>query len=105
MKPYDENKIKEIINVFSNNTIEIKNDEYTLINLGNITSYKIYKKDIIFIEYYLRKCKIHTKRKVIEVRGKSLSNLVDEINCEKIVKSHKSYAINIENIESIEKEY
>ncbi|MBU3109288.1 LytR/AlgR family response regulator transcription factor [Clostridium gasigenes] len=109
VKPYNEDEISRIINVFLNHNREIKNDDiddnYTFLNLDKDIMIKLYHRDIIFIEYCLNRCKVHTKKNIYKIKGKSLSSLVAEMDSRDLVQSHKSYVININHINAIIKDY
>lgn len=107
IKPYRKEEIKKIINTFleAQSVSEKMHNKYTFFNISPLISVKIYHKDIIFIEYYLRKCTIYTIKDKYDVKVRGLNNLIKEIDSEYIVQSHKSYAINLNYIEKIEKVY
>lgn len=75
--------------------------EFIKIDLPN-KFYKIPTEDIIFIESYDRKCKIHTYSGIIDVNY-TFSKILGQIKSTSIIQSHRSYLINISNIRKIDK--
>ncbi|NRY61539.1 LytR/AlgR family response regulator transcription factor [Clostridium beijerinckii] len=59
--------------------------------------------DIIYIEVNIRNCIIHTKNKVFEISRLTLKRALEIINESFIIKSHKSFAININYIREIKR--
>lgn len=107
VKPYNKADIEDIIDLFFNKQEEcsIKEGEFSYFDLkGNVTV-KIYYDEIIFIEYIARNCIIHTTKGEYQLKGAALSKLVNDMQCNFIIQSHKSYAVNIRFIERIEKVY
>lgn len=107
VKPYNIEDIKKIIDVFNkkDNSPIKEEGKYSIINIDNNISTKIYHNDIIFVEYSARRCIIHTTKSVVECKSLTLSSLLKEIESETIVQSHKSYIVNTNYIEKIDKQY
>jgi len=101
-KPY---KKEEIFNLMEEIIIEKeKNDalerDFLWVDLGNLNT-KIYEDEIIFIESISRKIIIHTYDDRYNVKNETLNSIEDKIKSEFIIKSHKSYLINVNYIEKI----
>lgn len=107
VKPYNIEDIKRIIDVFYKDEEDIPEDKgpYSIINVDNNVSIKVYHNDIIFVEYVSRKCIIHTIKNEIECKSMTLSKLLEEIESDTILQSHKSYIVNTKYIEKIDKQY
>ena len=60
-------------------------------------------KDILFLEYYLKKCVIHTKNRSINIKTNSIENVIKEINYKNFLRTHKSYAVNLDNVKEIKR--
>lgn len=107
VKPYSIDDIKRIIDVFNKENQEVDEDkgDYSIINIDNNVSVKVYHNDIIFVEYVSRKCIIHTIKNDIECKNITLSKLLEEIESDTIIQSHKSYIVNTKYIEKIDKQY
>lgn len=107
VKPYSVDDIKRIIEVFKKDKVEVKEEKgkYSIISIDNNVSVKVYHEDIIFVEYILRKCIIHTVKSVIECKTLTLGKLLGEIESENIIQSHKSYIVNTKYIDKINKQY
>ncbi|ATD54088.1 LytR/AlgR family response regulator transcription factor [Clostridium chauvoei] len=107
LKPYEKEEIINIVSTFlkAKNDAKENDNPSSIFNISSKISVKIYHKDIIFIEYYLRKCRIHTIKGKYEVKVNGLAKIIEEINFKDIVQSHKSYAINLNYIDKIEKVY
>lgn len=103
VKPYFKEKIVEIVEKFLRHLKNIEKNNYIFFKdiIGN--QIKIYHKDIIFLEYYLKRCKVHTKTESINIRTSGLENIIKEINYKNIIRTHKSYAVNLDNIRDIRK--
>ena len=107
VKPYNIEDIKRIIDVFYKNEEEIPEEKgpYSIISIDNNVSVKVYHNDIIFVEYVSRKCIIHTIKNQVECKSMTLSKLLEEIESDTILQSHKSYIVNTKYIERIDKQY
>lgn len=107
VKPYNVEDIKRIIDVFNKDKVEEPEEKgnYSIVNIDNNVSIKIYHEDIVFVEYVSRKCIIHTVKNKIECKTLTLTKLLGEIGSENIVQSHKSYIVNTKFIDKIDKQY
>lgn len=106
IKPYNVDDIKRIIDIFYNQrSNEVKNRDFIVVPLEGGISVKVYEDDIVFIEYFKRRCIIHTKKYNHQCKILSLSKISQMIKSESIIQSHKSYLVNIKYIEKIEKVY
>ena len=104
LKPYDKSTIHSTINnLLANKETYKQNSEeepYSFIDIEGILV-KIFHKDIVFIETYQKMTKIYTKNDILFVRKLPLKALLKFLNCNSIVQSHKSFAVNIEYIEAL----
>lgn len=106
IKPYSEEDIKRIINVFMNETVKNNNNrKHSLICLENKITYKLYHDDIVFVEYIPRKCKIVTANNGIIYVKLSLGKLLSMIESNNILQCHKSFIVNTKYIKKIDKLY
>lgn len=93
LKPLEEKKCFELLDLIEQTLVKTK--PFILINKT-----KIYCSNILYIESYGHYCSIHTD-KTIDLKisiGKLLSQLPDYF-----VQTHRSYIVNLEHVESIEK--
>lgn len=67
-------------------------------------SIRIYLEDILFIESQLRHVKIHTKNKKYLIKNISIKRVLERIGNKNFLRIHRSYIINMNNIEKIKKE-
>lgn len=106
IKPYDKEKIKEIITVFLKNKEDDnsrKMKKKYIILKSSSQEIKQYLDDIIFIEVYIRKIIVHTKSGEFWLNNISLSRIKKLINECNIFQSHRSYLINLDYIEKVDK--
>jgi len=103
LKPYVIEKVYEIVDKFLRHLKRIEKLNYIFFKdvLGN--QIKVHYKEVLFLEYYFKKCIVHTKVGSINIRTSSLEKIINEIDYRNIVRSHKSYAINLDNIKEIKK--
>lgn len=100
-KPYKMESILKIIDKFFKHKNEIVDENYIWFNTVDGIKVKIYIKDIIFIEYYLRRCIIHTLYGGYRIQSNGLNKIISEINYKNIIRTHKSFAVNLEHIKEI----
>ena len=107
VKPYKEKDIISIVDVFLNSTPlkNIKEGKYSFIDIDSTISIKFYHNDIIYIEYINKSCNIHTINGVYNVKRTSLVKLLEHLNDDNIVQTHRSFAVNMKYITEIEKTY
>ena len=101
LKPYDIEKVFELVDKFLRHLKKVEKNNYIFFKDLNGNQIKIYHKDILFLEYYLKKCIIHTRVGSINIRTNGIDNLIKEINYKNILRTHKSYAVNLDNIKEI----
>lgn len=98
IKPIHEMKFKEIL--YSAIKSISKKDKFLLAK-NSSSSYKIFFKDIIYIESNHRKVKIHTTYDIIEYYYK-ISDLENELLKDNFFRCHKSYIVNFEYVQSFD---
>ena len=103
LKPYSIEKVFELIDKFLRHLKKIDNNKYIFLKDINGDQIKIYHKDILFLEYYLKKCVIHTKNRSINIKTNSIENVIKEINYKNFLRTHKSYAVNLDNVKEIKR--
>ncbi|MDV4151998.1 LytTR family DNA-binding domain-containing protein [Clostridium sp. AL.422] len=103
LKPYTIERVYEIVEKFLRHLKKRENNNYIFFKDVNGDQIKIYHKDILFLEYYLKKCIIHTKIGSINIRTSGIENIIKEINYKNIIRTHKSYAINLDNMKDVKK--
>ncbi len=109
IKPYSKEKVLELTkNLLNNinNKLEAKPIENEYVTLdSNKISFKIYLKDIYFIEVRIRNIIVHTVDGQYEINRMPLKTIIDKL-CDNnyIVQAHRSYVINLKKIKRIEKE-
>lgn len=103
IKPYFIEKVYEIVDKFLRHLKKIENNNYIFFKDIHGNQIKIYHKDLLFLEYYLKKCIIHTRVGSINIRTNGIENIIKEINYKNILRTHKSYAVNLDNIKEIKR--
>ena len=103
LKPYAIEKVFELVEKFLRHLKDIEKKNYIFFKDINGSQIKIYYKDILFLEYYLKRCIIHTKIGSINIRTNGIDNIIKEINYKNILRTHKSYAVNLDNIKEIKR--
>ena len=103
LKPYSIEKVFELLDKFLRHLKKIDNNKYIFLKDINGDQIKIYHKDILFLEYYLKKCVIHTKNRSINIKTNSIENVIKEINYKNFLRTHKSYAVNLDNVKEIKR--
>lgn len=102
-KPYKIEEIYNIIDMFMNsNTIDYSS-KFCFLDMEDNIQVKIYHKNILFVECSLRSCIIHTKECNYTLKRTSLTKLLSLLNSDNIVQCHKSFAVNLNSISTIEK--
>ena len=103
VKPYFEEKAIKIVEKFLKHFNKKQENDYIFFKDISGEQIRVYYKDIIFLEYYLKKCIIHTKIGSVDVRTMGIDNIIKEINYKNIIRTHRSYAVNLDNIKEIKK--
>lgn len=108
IKPYNKQKVKDmtmmiIDDINNHHKTETKERKYVLFDCNKL-SIKIYLEDIIFIEVRIRNVIVNTTKGFYEIRRTSLKDIIKRICTDYIVQSHRSYIINLNHIEKIEKD-
>ena len=110
LKPY---KDEELIVVATKLLVGIKTSNDRIINRNSAIKKKVYIPengnliliniyDILYAEAKMHRVFIHTKKRSYEMIPLSLSQFIERVNDECFIRCHKSYAVNIHNISSIE---
>ena len=108
IKPFNKDDIRAIIDTFyrklgSNSNVDKGN--YLIIPIENGVSVKVYEDEIIFVEYASRKSIIYTNKNVFICKSLTLSKILKNCVNGNILQSHKSYLVNVNYIDKIEKVY
>lgn len=113
LKPYNKNDVQAMLNKLIdreiNNLSNEKNDSTEdedkefVIKIRNNVLVRVKINDILFIEVNGRNCEINTVSEVYTYINISLKKILELIDCEYIVQSHKAFAINKNYIFKIEK--
>ena len=105
VKPYKENDIIRIVDVFLNSTPlrSIKEGKYSFIDIDSNISIKLYHNDIIYIEYIDKCCYIHTMSGIYNIKRTSLVKLLKSLSDDEIIQTHRSFAVNMKYVTEIEK--
>ncbi|MFT8351575.1 LytR/AlgR family response regulator transcription factor [Clostridium saccharoperbutylacetonicum] len=114
LKPYDKDEVQTIINkIILNETnklnskskeVNVEDTKEVVVTLKSGVFLGIKIKDIIFIEVKGKNCEINTTNGMYVVNNTTLKKMMKLINCEYIIQSHRSYAINKKYISVIEKQ-
>jgi DNA-binding LytR/AlgR family response regulator len=107
IKPYNKDEVigmtKLLISGSHTLNFSKSKDKHIVFELQKGISMKINVDEIIFIEVNFRIMTLCTKRGNYKIKKLTLSKALEIINSNNIVQSHKSFAINIDYINNIEK--
>ena len=110
LKPYNKDDVQAMLNKLIDNAIKNSNDDSRgevdkeiVIKIRNSIFVRVKINDILFIEVKGRDCEINTINGTYEYINIGLRKILEIINCEYIVQSHKGFAINKNYIFKIEK--
>lgn len=106
LKPYEPEKIIELTKTILKNTYVKdceQNTEKSVVFNSKGVEIIISKHDIIFLEVNIKNCIIHTRVGKFEINRLALKKALEIIDEPFIIKSHRSFAININYITKIEK--
>jgi len=103
-KPYKKEEILSLMEeiISEKEKQDTLNKEFLWVDLGNLST-KIYEDDIIFVESISRKIVIHTYDDKFNIKNETLNSIEEKIKSHNIVRSHKSYLLNVKYIEKIVK--
>lgn len=106
IKPYDKDEVIRMTKLLisgSHALNSLKNkDKHIVFELQKGISVKINVDEIIFIEINFRIMTLYTKCGKYKVKRLSLSKVLEMINSDNIMQSHKSFAVNIDFVSMIE---
>ncbi len=102
-KPYHIDDVAKIIDKFLRHKNKVTNENYTNFKTRDGIEININKKEILFIEYYLKKCIMHTRVGKYNIKSNGLEKLITEINYKNIIRTHKSFAVNLDYLKEIRK--
>lgn len=106
LKPIKKETIESIIKTL-NSSSSLNNSyekEYVVFNKKDMII-KICVEDIIFIEVNVRTCTVHAKTGIYFVNRISLKSILNKINKDYIIKTHRSYAVNAYEVDKISRAY
>ena len=106
LKPYDKDEVIKMTKLLTSNRRAYnpsrKKEKYVVFDLQNNISIKLNIDEIIFMEVDLRRIILHTKKDKYRAKRLSLVKALEMIDCDYILQSHKSFAVNINFINKIE---
>jgi DNA-binding LytR/AlgR family response regulator len=105
LKPYDKDEIIKMVKKFSENAKNNSKQERKSVafDLKNRIIIKMYIDEIIFVEANMRTCIVNTVRGRYMVNKIALKKVLELIDCEFIIQSHKSFLVNTKYINKFEK--
>lgn len=107
LKPYKKQEIidvtKMLIEGIDINKREDEEEKESIVFDLQGIMFKVFVDDIYFIEVNLRTCILHTKSDRYSLNRKSLKSILGTIEADYIIQTHKSYAVNVNYIDKIEK--
>lgn len=107
LKPYDKQKIIDTTKLLIENKYEqqrVFEDEREAIVIElQGTTYKFFADQIVFIEVSLRTCMVHLKTETHTLNRMPLKKLLEMIESDFIIQTHKSFAVNVRLIDRLEK--
>lgn len=106
LKPYDKLTIHRMTQRLLNNKARDMNEEesrkFIFVDINRIMT-RIFVDDIVFIEVFGKVCLIHTTKGPYEVKNMALAKLLAVIPDNKLIQSHRSYAVNMNHVQDIDK--
>lgn len=105
LKPYKKDKIIETLTILLNKKNEekdIQEKEYISFDSQGVMI-RIAVDEIYFIEVRLRTCIVHSKSGVYTINRISLKKILEMIKADYIIKTHKSFAVNVNQVHKLEK--
>ncbi|ADU27881.1 LytR/AlgR family response regulator transcription factor [Ethanoligenens harbinense] len=103
IKPYDAGRMRETVRLLLGEGRAAGPERpFRLFRNGN-KAFKVYVDEIIFLEINARACTIHTAEQVFRLNRMPLKDVLRHINSPDIIQTHKSYAVNLRYIRSIER--
>ncbi|KAJ50585.1 DNA-binding LytR/AlgR family response regulator [Clostridium tetanomorphum] len=96
LKPITEKKLREVL---YSALLQFQETDKFILGKTISESFKIFVKDIFYIESHLRKIKVHTTYDIIEYYYK-LSDIESELKDCNFFRCHKSYIVNLKYIRS-----
>ncbi|NFG63086.1 LytTR family DNA-binding domain-containing protein [Clostridium sp. CMCC3677] len=107
LKPYEKKDLikltKKLICTTQIDDLSEKERKHIVLKISNCISAKIFLDEIVFIEVRLRTCTVHSKKGKYEIKGLTLNRILSLINCDDILQCHKSFIVNINYIDRIER--
>ncbi|OOM11933.1 LytR/AlgR family response regulator transcription factor [Clostridium saccharobutylicum] len=106
LKPYDYKEVQVMLNKLILNESSYKDkeeDKELVITLKSGIYVGIKIKEIIFIEVIGKNCEVNTINGLYTANNMSLKKIMKLIDCEDIIQSHRSFAVNKGYISKIEK--
>ena len=109
LKPYNSNSVQAVLNKLIHREIDTLNiekddlDKELVVKIRNSVFIRVKIKDILFIEVIGRDCEVNTISGIYTYNKISLKKILELIDSEYIVQSHKAFAINKDYIFKIEK--
>lgn len=107
-KPFSEGKIIETLNKLRKGMGQKSTQVKKSILIENgVYLHKVYLEDILFIEIEARVLKVHTLSGIMKAQNMSLQkimNLIEGVECEDFIMTHRSYIVNINKIKTIKQE-
>ncbi|WP_242949930.1 LytR/AlgR family response regulator transcription factor [Clostridium saccharobutylicum] len=113
LKPYDKHEVQAMLNKLinkdiydlnnENNELDKVEDKEFVIKIRNGIFVRVKIRNILFIEVNGRNCEVNTFDGIYTYGNISLKKILQLINCDYIVQSHKSFAVNKNYIFKMEK--
>lgn len=104
IKPYDQEDVQAMLNKLilyensrlnnSNDNLEKNMDKELIIKIRSSIFVRVKINDILFIEVNGRNCEVNTVSGSYTYSNISLKKILELINCEQIIQSHKAFAVN-----------
>lgn len=106
LKPYNKDDIQSMLNKLIDRAIcnlnKVEEKEF-IIKIRKSIFVRVKVNDVLFIEVKGRDCEVNTVRGIYTYINISLKKILDLIDCDYIVQSHRAFAINKNHIFKIEK--
>lgn len=108
LKPYDKELVKKEMLILTENLVSQSsttvNEKSIVFSIKNGISIKLFLKDILFIEVFIRTCYVHTKHGKYTIKNLSLRKVMQMIDDKNFMQCHRAYLVNIKNIKEIRKD-
>lgn len=103
-KPYKKEEVVTILDrIYRFKTKKRRESKKSIIVYSEDQVIQISINDIIFIESHNKDLYVHTEDRIYLIKRGLLSNIIEEIDCDKFIRTNKAFIVNMEKIEGVKK--